>query len=50
LTGKDTGSLELRTALLSSLDRALAVDGVTESIDNTSEKSLADWYIDLFQC
>jgi hypothetical protein len=46
-TGQDTGGLELSTALLSGVERTLAIDGVTESIDDTSEKSLADGDIDL---
>ena len=47
LTGQDTGSLELRTAPLGGLEGTLAVDGVTEGINDTAEKSLADGDIDL---
>jgi hypothetical protein len=47
LAGKDTGSLELGTALLGGLDGALAIDGVTEGVDNTAEQSLADGNVDL---
>lgn len=47
LTGQDTGSLELGTAPLSGLEGTLSIDGVTESIDNTSKESLADGDIDL---
>lgn len=44
---QDTGSLHLSTALLGGLDWALAIDGVSESIDDTSKQSLADWNVDL---
>jgi hypothetical protein len=47
LTGKNTGSLELGTALLGGLDRTLAVNGVTKSVNDTSEESLADRNVDL---
>jgi len=47
LTGQDTGGLELGTALLGGLDGTLSVDGVAESVDNTSEKGLADGNVDL---
>jgi hypothetical protein len=47
MTGKNTGGLELSTALLGGLDGTLSVDGVAESIDNTSEEGLADRYVDL---
>jgi hypothetical protein len=47
LTGQDTGGLELGTALLGGLDGTLSIDGVTEGVDNTSEKSLADGNVDL---
>jgi hypothetical protein len=46
-TGQDTGSLELSTALLGGLDGTLSIDGVAESVNNTSEKSLADRDVDL---
>jgi len=42
LSGQNTGSLELSTALLLGVDGALAVDGVTESVDNTAEHLRAD--------
>jgi len=48
LTRQDTGGLELSTALLSSLDGALAVDGVAESVDDTAEKLRADRDINNF--
>jgi hypothetical protein len=47
MTGKNTGGLELSTALLGGLDGTLSVNGIAESIDNTSEEGHADWYIDL---
>jgi hypothetical protein len=47
LTGQDTGGLELGTALLGGLDGTLSIDGVTEGVDNTSEKSLANGNVDL---
>jgi hypothetical protein len=47
LAGQDTGGLELSTAALSSLEGTLSVDGVTESVNDTSEEGLADGDIDL---
>jgi hypothetical protein len=47
-TGKDTRSLELGTALGGSVDGALAINGVAESIDDTAEKLRADGDIDLY--
>ena len=47
LAGQDTGGLELSTATLGGLEGTLSIDGVTESIDNTTEKTLADGNIDL---
>ena len=47
LTGQDTRSLQLSTALLGGLDGTLAINGVTESVNDTAEKSLADGDIDL---
>ena len=46
-TGQDTGGLELGTALLGGLEGTLSIDGVTEGVDNTSEKSLTDRNVDL---
>jgi hypothetical protein len=46
-TGKNTGGLLLGTTLLSGLDGTLAVNGVSESVNDTSEKSLADGNVDL---
>ena len=45
-TGQDTGSLDRGTATLSGLDGALAVNGVAESIDDTSEELGADGDVD----
>lgn len=47
LTGQDTGGLELSTAALGGLEGTLAIDGVTEGIDDTAEKSLTDGDVDL---
>jgi hypothetical protein len=41
-TRKDTGSLELGTALGGSVDGTLAIDGVTESINDTAKKLRAN--------
>lgn len=38
LTGKNTGGLELSTALLRGVDGTLAVNGVTKSVDDTAEQ------------
>ena len=46
LTGQNTGGLELSTAALSGLEGTLSIDGVTESVNDTSEKSLADGNVD----
>jgi hypothetical protein len=47
VAGENTRSLELGTALLGGLDGTLSVDGVAESVDNASKKSLADGNVDL---
>jgi hypothetical protein len=44
--GQNTGGLELSTAALSGLEGTLSIDGVTESVNDTSEKSLADGNVD----
>lgn len=44
---QDTGSLDLGTALLGGLDRALAVNGVAEGVNDTAKHGLANWNIDL---
>jgi hypothetical protein len=46
LAGQNTGGLELSTAALSGLEGTLSIDGVTESVNDTSEKSLADRNVD----
>jgi hypothetical protein len=46
LAGQNTGGLELSTAALSGLEGTLSIDGVTESVNDTSEKSLADGNVD----
>ena len=45
-TRQDTGSLDGGTATLSSLDGPFAINGVTESIDDTAKELGADWDID----
>jgi hypothetical protein len=47
LTGQDTRGLELSTAALGGLEGTLSIDGVTESVNDTSEEGLADGDIDL---
>ena len=47
LTGQDTRGLELSTALGLGLDGTLAVNGVTKSVDDTSEQLRADGDFDL---
>lgn len=47
LTGKDTRGLELGTALLLGVEGTLAVNGVTESVDDTAEQLRADGDINL---
>ena len=44
---KNTRSLDLSTGAPRGLDRAFAIDRVSESIDDTTKHSLADWDIDL---
>jgi hypothetical protein len=46
LTGENTGGLDLGTATLRGGDGALSIDGVTEGIDDTAQKSLTDGEID----
>lgn len=48
LTGQDTRGLELSTALGLGVDGTLAVNGVTESVDDTAEQLRADGDFDLF--
>lgn len=47
LSGQNTGSLQLSTALLLGVDRTLAVNGVTQGVDDTAEHLRADGDIDL---
>lgn len=46
-TGQNAGSLELGTALLLGVERALAIDGVTEGVDDTAQQLGTDGNIDL---
>src|SRR5205814_7008491 len=46
LAGDDAGSLDLDAAALGRLDRALAVDRVTECVDDPTEEALADRHVD----
>jgi hypothetical protein len=48
-TGQNTGSLELSTALLGGLDGSLAIDGVTESVNDTAQHLNSDRNIDLLR-
>lgn len=45
-SGKNTRGLELGLSPACSLDRALAVDGVTQSVDNSAEKTGTNGNID----
>ena len=47
LTGQNTGGLKLSTALVLGVKGTLAINGVTESIDNTAEQLRADGDINL---
>jgi hypothetical protein len=47
LTGQNTGGLKLGTAVLLGVKGTLAVNGVTETVDNTAEQLRADGDIDL---
>jgi hypothetical protein len=47
VTRQDTRSLQLSTALLSGLDWSLAINWVSESINDTAEHLNSDWNIDL---
>lgn len=47
-TGQNAGGLELRTALLLGVEGALAVDGVAEGVDDTTEQLGADGDVDNF--
>jgi hypothetical protein len=47
LTGKNTRSLHLSTASLLGVERALAVDGVSEGVNDTTEKLGTDGNVDL---
>ena len=47
LAGQNTGGLELSTAALGGLEGTLSIDGVAESVNDTSEEGLADGDIDL---
>lgn len=48
LARQDTRSLELGTALLLGVERTLAVNGVTQSIDDTAEQLRANGDVDLY--
>lgn len=47
LTRKNTRGLELSTALLAGVDGSLAINGVSESVNDTAEKLGSDWNVDL---
>jgi len=46
VTGQNTGSLDLDTGTANAVKRTLTVDGVTEGIDNTTEKTGTDRNVD----
>jgi hypothetical protein len=46
-TGQNAGGLDFSAASLSSVDGSLSIDGVTQSVDDTSEKGRADGNVDL---
>ena len=46
-TGQDTGRLDFGAATLGGIDGSLSINGVTQSVDNTSEKSLSNGNVDL---
>lgn len=46
LSGDDTGGLELDSLAEVALDGAVAIDGVAEGVDNTTEHALTDGDID----
>lgn len=48
LAGQNAGGLKLSTALLLGVEGTLAIDGVTESVDNTAEQLGADGNVDLY--
>ena len=50
LAGQDAWCFKLRAATLLGGDWALAVNGVTESVNDTSKKSLANWYVNNLAC
>jgi len=45
-TGKNTGGLKLGLGSVLGLDGAFTVNGVTQSVDDTAEKTGSDWDID----
>lgn len=49
LAGKNAGSLDLSTSSLLSIKRSLAINRVTEGIDDTSEKCFTNRNVDLVQ-
>jgi hypothetical protein len=46
-TGQNAGGLDFSAASLSGVDGSLSIDGVTQSVDDTSEKGRADGNVDL---
>lgn len=47
LAGKNARSLHLSTTALLGVDWALSINGVTKSVNDTSEKLHANWHVDL---
>ena len=46
LSGKNSGSLDLRSSSLSSLDGTFSIDGVSESVNDSTKHSGSNWNID----
>merc|ERR1719320_614099 len=42
----DSGGFDVDTATLVSVDWALSIDGVTETVNNSSQKFFTNWHID----
>ena len=46
LSGKDSGSLDLRSSSLGGLDRSFSIDGVTQGVDDSTQHGRSDRNID----
>lgn len=45
-TWDDAGGLDADTETILGVDGTLAINGITQSIDNTAEQLITDWYVD----